>query len=94
MNCFENNQTFDNCGSLLIAKKNYEQASNTILSITGSHKLKGDGEFVKLMVYDRINFGCKADLERPSSSKGIRATSTYKMNCPFMVSNAPIQKII
>ena len=47
MNCFESNQTFDSYESILIAKKQYEVASNTILSVTGSHKLKGDGEFVK-----------------------------------------------
>lgn len=60
MNAFEVDKTFDTFEAVLLAKKNYEQASNTVLVITGSNLLKGDGDFVKSKVYDRLVFECKA----------------------------------
>lgn len=85
MNAFEVDKTFDTFEAVLLAKKNYEQASNTVLVITGSNLLKGDGDFVKSKVYDRLVFECKAGTERKPRGKGIRSSSTYKLNCPFKV---------
>lgn len=85
MDSFQLNKQFDNFESLLAAKKQYESASNTILVIESSHKLKGDGDFVNSQVYDRLSYVCKAGKERPISSKGIRPSFTYKAGCPFKV---------
>lgn len=89
MDTFELNKKFDDYKSLLTAKKNYENASNTILTTESSHFLRSDSEsdFVKSMIYDRISYQCKAGKERPSKSKNIRQSSTYKSNCPFKVEN-------
>lgn len=85
MESFHLGKEFANFDEVLQAKKNYEQASNTILSICGSNLLKGNGDFVKSKKYYRLCFECKAGKERKPKSQGIRATSTYKVNCPFKV---------
>lgn len=85
MNSFELGKQFDDYKSLLVAKQEYEKASNTILTTETSHFLQGEGDFVTSRKYERIGYGCKAGKERPSQSKGIRKSSTYKSNCPFKV---------
>lgn len=85
MDTFQLNNKFDDYESLLAAKKNYEQASNTILTTDSSHFLQGDGDFVKSRKYEWISYACKAGKERQSQSKNIRQSSTYKSNCPFKV---------
>lgn len=87
MDAFNLKKEFMSYSALLLAKKEYENASKTILVISQSNKLKGFGECVNNFVYDRVVFACKAGIERPSTSKGIRNSSTYKKNCPFTVSD-------
>lgn len=86
MEYFSLNKEFDDFESLLAAKKSYERATNTIL-VTGSSKiLIGDGELKRKLIYEKTIYYCKAGAERPSSSHGIRASSTYKKGCPVKVS--------
>lgn len=85
MDIFQLNKKFDDYKSLLAAKTEYEKASNTILTTETSHLLQGEGDFVISRKYERISYVCKAGKERPSQSKGIRQSSTYKSNCPFKV---------
>lgn len=59
----------------MIVKKQYERETNNILSISDSHKLKGQSDFVTDAFYERLIFECKAGPEHPSKSKG----------CPFKV---------
>lgn len=90
MDSFNVGKQYNDFESLLLAKRNYEVASNCILVICGSNKLKGVGDFVDSKVYDRLYFACKAGKERPPRGKGIRSSCTYKMNCPFKVRRASI----
>lgn len=85
MNCFNVNHEFNDYKDFLQQKRQYEVTTNNILSITRSENLKGSGDFVEAMVYQRINLGCKAGKERPCKSKGIRKSATYKKQCPFEV---------
>src|ERR1700761_1329255 len=85
MNCFNQNFQFDDCNNFLELKKKYEIANNCILVIEDSHLLKGSNDFVTSIVYDRITLGCKSGKERPCKGRGIRASSTFKKQCPFKV---------
>lgn len=85
MNGLDVNTIFDNYEDLRRAIKEYECTSNTLLVIDDCCKLKGAGEFVVSMVYSRLQLKCKAGTERPSQSRGIRETSTFKKNCPVKV---------
>lgn len=76
---------YSSYAEFLVAKEAYQVASNSVLVVNDSMKLKGDGEFVKVMVYQRFELRCKAGKERPSSSKGLRNSSTYKKNCSVKV---------
>lgn len=86
MNPFVLKSEFDEWAKVLEAKKAYEEDSKTILVTAKSGKLKGDGELVQKLVYERVVFQCKAGPERNSQSKGYRASATYKKNCPVKVS--------
>lgn len=86
MEFFVIGQEFDSFKSLTEKKKEYEVATNNLLVINNSHRLKGDGSFQENFLYDRLEFACKAGQERPSQSNGLRKTSTYKKNCPVKVS--------
>lgn len=85
MEHFTLNQEFTDFESVLKAKKIYEEASNTVLTISSSKPIVGDGELKTKFVYERLLYGCKAGTERPTSSKGLRASSTYKKGCPVKV---------
>lgn len=85
MNVFAVGTEFTDKASVFEAKKNYEEASKTLLSISGCHKLKTSDDVSKKFVYDRVEFSCKAGIERKSQSKGLRQSSTYKMGCPVKV---------
>lgn len=86
MNSLAVNTEFDDYQSLLIAKKAYERATNTILVVAGSVKLIGDSLLSRALIYYRILYECKAGAERPTKSNGIRSTATYKKGCPVKVS--------
>lgn len=81
------NTEFDDWKKVLEAKKMYEDTTKTLLTIEGSEKLKGSSELNDRLVYAKVIFQCKAGTERPSQSKGIRASSTYKKNCPVKVTS-------
>lgn len=85
MDFFYLNKEFNSFEEVLIAKSGYEKANNAVLSKTDCHKLKGDGDLVKNMIYQRLSLSCKAGKERKSKSKGIRQVSTIKKNCPMKV---------
>lgn len=85
MDYFSVNTEFDSFEALNATKKAYENATNSLLVITGSQILKGYGEFKETMKYERLTLACKAGKERPTQSKGLRTSSTYKMGCPVMV---------
>lgn len=82
---FAVNKEFDNFEHVLKAKKKYESENKVVLVIRDSHKLKGDSDIVKKCIYDRLSLHCKAGKERPTKSKGIRMSSTFKKNCPMKV---------
>lgn len=82
MDFFAVGNEFNDFASLKEKKKQYEVATHNLLTISNSHKLKGDGHFQQTFVYDRLELGCKAGKERPTVSKGIRESQTYKKNCP------------
>ncbi len=72
MEIFEINAQFEDYNALIEAKKKYEVATNTLLVVDDSRKAKGTAEFVEKFKYERILYCCKAGLERPSESKGMR----------------------
>lgn len=86
MEFFAVGQEFDSFNSLIIRKKEYETATKNVLVIGACHKLKGNGSFQETFVYNQLEFHCKAGAERKTQSKGLRKSSTYKKNCPVIVS--------
>lgn len=80
------NQEFNSFEELLQVKKAYECANNVVLVRRDTHLLKGEGELVRKLIYSRLSLQCKAGRERPSESKGVRKSSTFKKNCPMRVS--------
>lgn len=87
MNGLNEKTEFDDWESFLAAKKAYEEACKTLLSTRGSRVLKGDNDIAQQFRYDNKIYHCKAGSERPTQSKGIRVSSTYKMGCPVVVSD-------
>lgn len=83
MDTFFVNKTFDSFEDFTAAKKSYQDASCTILTISQSHKFKAENSNAQTLVYERANFMCKAGTERRSKSSGIRQSSTNRKNCPF-----------
>lgn len=84
---FQVNSEFNDYESVLATKKLYEESTNTLLVKGDCLKLKDkDGELAKQFVYQRIEFNCKAGLERKTRIKGIRNSSTIKKNCTVRVS--------
>lgn len=49
-----------------------------IISKTDCHRLKGDGEVIKNIIYYRVSLTCKAGKKRKSKAKGMRLVSTIK----------------
>ncbi|KAJ6639190.1 hypothetical protein Bhyg_11930, partial [Pseudolycoriella hygida] len=47
--------------------------------------MKGDNETAKKFRYNSVLYQCKAGSQRATQSKGLRASPTYKMNCPVVV---------
>ncbi|KAJ6649470.1 Structural maintenance of chromosomes protein 5, partial [Pseudolycoriella hygida] len=47
--------------------------------------MKGDNETAKKFRYNSVLYQCKAGSQQATQSKGLRASSTYKMNCPVVV---------
>lgn len=70
---------------LLAAKCRYEQDTKTLLTTKKSAKYGADDPRYEDLVYSRIQYQCKAGEERKSTSKGNRAVSSGKMNCPVAV---------
>lgn len=85
MEFFSQDKEFADLKSLLEAKKSYEKATNSVLTIASSKPLIGESDLKTKLHYERIIYHCKAGRERPSVSNGIRASSTYKKNCPVQV---------
>lgn len=81
MDGFALNNEFQDYESIINAKKAYELASNTLLTVTSSKFLIGESELKRKVKYSKIEYGCKAGVERKSRSNGIRASSTYKKGC-------------
>lgn len=87
MEFFQVNSQFNDYKSVMEMKKKYEKASNSLLYKEDCVFLPDrESEFGKRFVYQRLVLRCKAGPERPSQSKGIRNSSTYKKNCPVKVS--------
>lgn len=86
MNGFTQNAEFDDWKSFVEAKKAYELATKTVLVTRGSHVLKGNNETVEKFRYNEVIYEWKAGTQRKTQSNGHRASSTYKINCLFMVS--------
>lgn len=86
MELFAVDKEFNNFREVQQAKSDYERQNNVVLVIRDCHKIKGEGDIVKEIVYDRLSLQCKAGKERPTESKGIRKSATYKKNCPMKVS--------
>lgn len=70
---------------LLAAKHRYEQATKTLLTTKKSARYAVDDPRKEDLVYSRIQYQCKAGEERKSTSKGNRAVTSGKMNCPVTV---------
>ncbi len=86
MNGLSVNTEFDDWISFAETKKAYEQASKTLLMTRGSYPLKGENETAQKFRFAEVTYECKAGNQRRTDSKGHRASSTYKMNCPAIVS--------
>ncbi len=86
MQFFALNKEFEDLKSVLEAKKNYERATNSVLTIATSKLLMGDSTLKTKLHYEKITYNCKAGPERLSVSNGLRTSSTYKKNCPVKVS--------
>ncbi len=86
MDCFKEKTKFYDFESIIQAKKAYESASNTLLSVKSSLYIPGKSKLQKKLKYQKIVYECKAGTERPSKSKGVRASSTYKKGCKVLVS--------
>lgn len=85
MEFFALDSKFDSFKALTAKKKEYEVATNNLLVISDAHKVKGDGPFKEKFVDERLTLSCKAGEERPTESKGLRESKTYKKNCPVKV---------
>lgn len=85
MQFFAVGKQFDSFKSLMKKKNKYEVATNNLLVIGDSHRLKGEGTFQQNFVYDRFTLNCKAGKERPTHSTGVRKSATYKKGCPATV---------
>lgn len=86
MEGFAINAEFKDYESIIKAKKAYEVASNTLLTVNTSLFLLGESELNQKLKYSKIVYKCKAGDERPSKSQGLRASSTYKKGCKIEVS--------
>lgn len=82
MEHFQKGTEFHTYADLLAAKCSYEHDTKTLLTTKKSAKYGMDDPRNEDLVYSRIQYQCKAGEERKSTSKGNRAVSTGKMNCP------------
>lgn len=78
--CFHSHEEF------LCAKRDYEDASKTVLIFSKAEPLKSTDSMSSKFRYQRFTLSCKAGRERPCQSKGLRKFSTIKRNCSFEVS--------
>lgn len=85
MEHFQKGTEFHTYKELLAAKCRYEQETKTLLTTKKSAKYGFDDPRCEDLVYSRIQYQCKAGEERKSTSKGNRAVSSGKMNCPVVV---------
>lgn len=85
MEHFEKGTEFNTYAELLAAKCRYEHDTKTLLTTKKSAKYGADDPRHEDLVYSRIQYQCKAGEERKSTSKGNRAVSSGKMNCPVVV---------
>lgn len=86
MNKLDVGVVFHSHEELLSAKREYEEASNTVLIFSKAENLKATDSMSSKFKYHRFNLSCKAGRERPCQSKGLRKSSTIKQNCSFEVS--------
>lgn len=85
MEHFQKGTEFHTYKELLAAKFRYEQDTKTLLTTKKSAKYGLDDPRYEDLVYSRIQYQCKAGEERKSTSKGNRAVSSSKLNCPVLV---------
>lgn len=85
MEHFQKGTEFHTYKELLAAKFRYEQDTKTLLTTKKSAKYGLDDPRYEDLVYSRIQYQCKAGEERKSTSKGSRAVSSNKLNCPVLV---------
>lgn len=85
MEHFQIGTEFHTYKELLAAKYRYEQDTKTLLTTKKSAKYTSDDPRCEDLVYSRIQYQCKAGEERKSTSKGNRAVTSGKMNCPVQV---------
>ncbi|KAG4068436.1 hypothetical protein HA402_004776 [Bradysia odoriphaga] len=85
MDAFTQGKKFHDYKSILEAKKAYERVLNSILTTSSSKFIIGDDELKTKLVYQVLKYKCKAGPERATTSKGLRASSTYKKDCPVVI---------
>lgn len=85
MTHFQVGDEFHTYKELQAAKYRYEQDTKTLLTTKKSAKYSPDDPRCEDLVYSRIQYQCKAGEERKSTSKGNRAVSSGKLNCPVQV---------
>lgn len=88
MEIFAPGNEFHTYKLLMAAKHRYEQATKTLLTTKKSVKYSLDDPRCEELVYSRITYQCKAGEGRKSTSKGSRAVSSGKKNCPVLVTLA------
>lgn len=86
MNKLDVDVLFHSHEEFLAAKREYEEASKSILIFSKAENLKATDSMSSIFRYQRFILSCKAGRERPCQSKGVRKSSTIKRNCSFEVS--------
>lgn len=86
MNGLNVDAIFNSHEEFLTAKREYEEASKTILIFSKAENVKASDSMASKFRYQRFRLSCKAGQERPCQSKGLRKSSTIKRNCSFEVS--------
>jgi hypothetical protein len=86
MNKLDVGVLFHSHEELLGAKREYEEATNSVLVFSKAEKLKATDSLSSRFRYQRFILSCKAGRERPCQNKGLRKSSTIKRNCSFEVS--------
>lgn len=86
MNKLDSGVFFHSHEEFLGAKRDYEEASKTVLVFSKAENLKSTDSMSSKFRYQRFTLSCKAGRERLCQSRGLRKSSTIKRNCSFEVS--------